>query len=59
MAARSSRRPLQRFPIGVPHYVVSALLLGIIVLAIAAALALIPDAERPTLQSPTPSSAPT
>jgi hypothetical protein len=49
---------MPRTPLAVPHWVISALLLGILVVGVAAALLLIPEAQRPTLE-PAPSSSST
>lgn len=56
MPAARSHRASPSAPLAVPHWVISALLLGVLVLGLAAALVLIPPAERPTLQSPPASS---
>jgi hypothetical protein len=47
-----ARRTGRLLPIAVPPWVVSALLIGVLVMAVAAALLLVPEAQRPTLERP-------
>ena len=52
MPAARKQRPSTSAPLAVPPWVITALLLGVLVLGLAAALLLIPPAARPTLQDP-------